>query len=58
MGFGMDGPPVAASDLGEMKMPNGKQTYPVPASVGVDEFNEISIRWLRFSVPSGVAKLG
>lgn len=58
VGFGKDGKFVEASDLGELKMLNGKQTYTVPASINVDDFNEIYIWCLKFSVPLGVAKLG
>ncbi|MCV3269811.1 DM13 domain-containing protein [Roseobacter sinensis] len=56
--FGKDGAYVPAGDLGELKMLNGKQTYTVPASINVDDFNEIYIWCLKFSVPLGVAKLG
>ncbi|MGZ2259616.1 DM13 domain-containing protein [Roseobacter sp. A03A-229] len=56
--FGKDGAYVPAGDLGELKMLNGKQVYTVPASINVDDFNEIYIWCLKFSVPLGVAKLG
>lgn len=56
--FGKDGSYVPAGDLGELKNLNGKQVYTVPASINVDDFNEIYIWCLKFSVPLGVAKLG
>lgn len=55
--FGKDGAYVPAGDLGALKMLNGKQVYTVPASVNVDDYNEIYIWCLKFSVPLGVAKL-
>ncbi|MGB7242746.1 MAG: DM13 domain-containing protein [Sulfitobacter sp.] len=57
VGFGKDGAYVNATDLGELKMLNGAQTYTVPASVNVDDFNELYIWCLKFSVPLGVASL-
>ncbi|GFE49640.1 hypothetical protein So717_13930 [Roseobacter cerasinus] len=58
VGFGKDGTFIEASDLGALKQLNGKQVYAVPASINLDDFNEIYIWCLKFSVPLGVAKLG
>ena len=55
--FGKDGAYVPAADLGELKKLNGKQVYTVPASINVDDYNEIYIWCLKFSVPLGVAAL-
>lgn len=55
--FGKDGAYVPAGDLGELKKLNGKQVYTVPASVNIDDYNEIYIWCLKFSVPLGVAPL-
>lgn len=57
VGFGVDGDYVAASDLGELQNLNGLQIYVVPASVNVDDFNEVYIWCLEFGVPLGVAAL-
>ena len=57
VGFGKDGEFVEASDLGELKSLNGAQTYIVPASINIEDFNELYIWCLEFSVPLGVADL-
>ncbi|SPH22068.1 hypothetical protein ASD8599_02815 [Ascidiaceihabitans donghaensis] len=57
VGFGKDGAFVAATDLGKLENLNGKQVYKVPASVNVDDFNEVYIWCLKFGVPLGVAAL-
>ncbi|MEP5731106.1 MAG: DM13 domain-containing protein [Sulfitobacter sp.] len=58
VGFGKDGTYVQASDLGELQNLKGAQTYIVPASVNLDDFNEIYIWCLKFNVSLGVAELG
>lgn len=55
--FGKDGSYASEADLGELKNLNGKQVYTVPASVNIDDYNEIYIWCLKFSVPLGVAAL-
>lgn len=55
--FGKDGSYASEADLGELKNLNGKQVYTVPASVNIDDYNEIYIWCLQFSVPLGVAAL-
>ena len=57
VGFGIDGQFVAASDLGELTNKDGLQAYVVPASVNVDDFNEVYIWCEQFAVPLGVAAL-
>lgn len=55
--FGKDGNYAPAADLGKLQNLTGKQTYTVPASVNIDDYNEIYIWCLQFSVPLGVAAL-
>ena len=57
VGFGKDGKFVNASDLGVLKQLNGSQSYIVPASLNVDDFNELYIWCRKFAVPLGVAQL-
>lgn len=55
--FGRDGSYAPEADLGVLQNLNGKQVYTVPASVNIDNYNEIYIWCLKFSVPLGVAAL-
>ena len=57
VGFGKDGEYVKASDLGELGELNGLQVFVVPASVNVDDFNEVYIWCDQFDVSLGVASL-
>lgn len=57
VGFGKDGTFVGLSDLGKLKNLNGAQSYVVPASLDLDDFNELYIWCLKFAVPLGVAQL-
>ena len=57
VGLGKDGKYVAATDLGHLGHLTGVQVYVVPASVNVDDFNEVYIWCRKFSVPLGVASL-
>lgn len=57
VGFGKDGEYVAATDLGKLANLTGLQVYAVPASVNVDDFNEVYIWCRKFAVPLGVAAL-
>lgn len=57
VGFGKDGEFINASDLGVLKNLNGAQSYIVPASLNIDDFNELYIWCLKFAVPLGVAQL-
>ncbi len=55
--FGKDGSYAPEADLGVLQKLNGKQVYTVPASVNIEDYNEIYIWCLKFSVPLGVAAL-
>jgi hypothetical protein len=57
VGFGKDGEYVNLSDLGALQNLNGEQSYIVPASLNIDDFNELYIWCLKFGVPLGVAQL-
>ncbi len=57
VGFGTNGVYADASDLGELTQKEGLQVYIVPASVNVDDFNEVYIWCRQFAVPLGVAAL-
>lgn len=57
VGFGKDGVFAPLSDLGKLQDLGGTQVYKVPASVNVDDFNEVYIWCLQFGVPLGVAAL-
>ena len=57
VGFGRDGEYATETHLGALQKLAGTQTYIVPASVNLDDYNEIYIWCLKFSVPLGVAAL-
>ncbi len=57
VGFGKDGTYVPASDLGVLTQNTGLQVFVVPASVNVDDFNEVYIWCEQFSVSLGKADL-
>ena len=57
VGFGSNGEYATETDLGELQNLNGLQIYIVPASINVDDFNEVYIWCLKFGVPLGVASL-
>ncbi|WP_370399527.1 DM13 domain-containing protein [Sulfitobacter sp. JB4-11] len=57
VGFGKDGTFINASDLGVLKKLDGAQSYVVPASLSIDDYNELYIWCLKFAVPLGVAQL-
>jgi hypothetical protein len=57
VGFGKDGTFVTPSNLGKLQNLNGAQSYIVPASLNIDDYNELYIWCLEFAVPLGVAKL-
>lgn len=57
VGFGKDGKFVSLSDLGALKNLNGAQSYIVPASLDIHDFNELYIWCKKFAVPLGVAQL-
>lgn len=57
VGFGKDGEYAEATDLGELTQNTGLQVFVVPASVNVDDFNEVYIWCEQFSVSLGKADL-
>lgn len=57
VGFGKDGKFFDVSDLGPLVKKEGLQVYIVPASVNVDDFNEVYIWCKKFAVPLGVASI-
>lgn len=57
VGFGKDGKFIEASDLGALQNKDGLQAYIVPASVNVDDFNEVYIWCKKFAVPLGIASI-
>lgn len=58
VGFGKNGKFIAASNIGKLKSNTGSQSYKVPASVNIDNFNEVYVWCVKFAVPLGVAPLG
>lgn len=57
VGFGKNGKFSDGSSIGALKALKGGQSFLVPASVNVDDFNEVYIWCLEFAVPLGVAQL-
>lgn len=57
VGFGKDGTFVKATDLGALTQNTGLQVFVVPASVNVDDFNEVYIWCEQFNVSLGIASL-
>lgn len=57
VGFGRDGVYDTKAQLAPLGANKGRQTYPVPASVDPEKYNEVYIWCEKFSVPLGVAKL-
>ncbi len=57
VGFGKDGKYIDTSDLGALTSKEGLQVYIVPASVNVDDFNEVYIWCRKFGVPLGIASI-
>ncbi len=57
VGFGKDGKYSKATYLGNLKNLKGKQSFAIPASVDLSDFNEVYIWCAKFTVPLGVAPL-
>jgi hypothetical protein len=57
VGLGKNGKYRKGTDLGALKSVGGSQSYIVPASVNIDDLNEVYIWCREFSVPLGVARL-
>lgn len=57
VGFGKDGTFAKATDLGALTQNDGLQVFVVPATVNVDDFNEVYIWCEQFNVSLGVASI-
>ena len=57
VGFGKDGKYDPDSDLGDLVLIEGRQTYLLPKEVDYTQYNEIYIWCDKFSVPLGVAAI-
>lgn len=57
VGFGNNGKYTEGTTVGLLKSNTGEQTFTVPASINVDDFNEVYIWCLKFAVSLGVAKV-
>ena len=57
VGFGKNGKYSDGTTVGLLKSNTGQQTFTVPASINVDDFNEVYIWCLKFSVSLGVAPI-
>lgn len=57
VGFGKDGKFSKDANLGVLQSLTGEQSYVVPASINLDDYNEVYIWCLKFAVPLGVAAL-
>ena len=57
LGFGKDGKYVKATQFSKLLKTTGAQTYKVPASIDVSEFNEFYVWCKPFNVPLALAKL-
>lgn len=57
VGFGKSGRYDSKSQLAHLQANSGEQSYPIPASITVSDYDEIYIWCEKFSVPLGVAKI-
>lgn len=57
VGFGTSGKYDGASQLSDLQADSGEQTYPIPESVTVGDYDEIYIWCKKYNVPLGVAKI-
>ena len=57
VGFGLDGTYDEATDLGLLTSNTGVQVFIVPASINLDNFNQVYIWCKEFGVPLGLASL-
>lgn len=57
VGFGKDGKYSEATELGALTKKTGLQVYVVPATVNVDDFNEVYIWCRKFGVSLGSASI-
>jgi len=57
VGFGRDGVYDTKAQLAPLGANTGQQSYPIPASVDPEKYNEVYIWCEKYAVPLGVAKL-
>ncbi|MEL6504196.1 MAG: DM13 domain-containing protein [Pseudomonadota bacterium] len=57
VGFTKNGKFIPASQVGELKMLNGKQTYTLPKGFLAQAYDAVTIWCRKFAVPLGTAKL-
>ena len=57
VGFGKNGKYDGNSQLDALRANKGGQSYDVPASLNIDEYNEVYIWCKQYSVSLGVAKI-
>lgn len=57
VGFGKDGKYVKGTYLGNLTKNTGKQTFALPASINLSDYNEVYIWCAQFTVPLGVATI-
>ena len=57
VGFGKDGKYSKATYLGNLKSNKGKQSFAIPASVDLSDYNEVYIWCAKFTVSLGKADL-
>ncbi len=57
VGFGKDGTYDPATTLSALNANTGAQSYEVPDSIDLSQYNEVYVWCEKFAVPLGVAKL-
>lgn len=57
VGFGNSGKYTKGTDVSVLRANSGAQSYTVPASINVSDYNELYIWCKRFAVPLAVARL-
>ena len=57
VGFGIGGKFADQTDFEPLRANSGAQVYRVPASINLEEFDEVFIWCRKYSVPLGVAKI-
>lgn len=57
IGFGNNGKYAKGTNISLLKSNKGAQSFKVPASIDVSQFNEVYVYCVQYSVPMGVAKI-
>jgi len=57
IGFGNNGKFTKGTNISLLKSNKGAQSFIVPANIDPDDFNEVYVYCVQYSVPLGVAKL-